>query len=81
MMMSNDLSRMIPPSLLDTAQSEMNRMPTLVAQGEDGAFPPIGPNVYGLDEGMFDEDPDDERRRLLGELLRQYYQKNPRTYT
>ena len=81
MMMSNDLSRMIPPSLLDTAQSEMFRMPTLVAQGEDGAFPPIGPNVYGLDEGMFNEDPDDERRRLLGELLREYYQTNGRTYT
>ena len=78
---NNDLSRMIPPSLLDTAQSEMNRLPMLINQVEDGVFPPTGPNVYGLDEGMFNEDPDDERRRLLGELLRQYYQKNPRTYT
>ncbi len=81
MMMSNDLSRMIPPSLLDTAQSEMNRLPMLINQGEDGVFPPTGPNAYGLDEGMFNEDPDDERRRLLGELLREYYQTNGRTYT
>ena len=81
MMMSNDLSRMIPPSLLDTSQSEMNRLPMLINQGEDGVFPPTGPNVYGLDEGMFNEDPDDERRRLLGELLREYYRTNKRTYT
>jgi hypothetical protein len=75
------INSLLAPELGDTAQSEMNRMPTLIAQGEDGAFPPLGSNVYGLDEGMFDEDPDDERRRLLGELLRQYYQTNGRTYT
>jgi len=78
---SSIINGLLEPELGDTAQSEMNRMPTLVAQGEDGAFPPLGSNVYGPDEGLLDEDPDDERRRLLGELLRQYYQKNPRIYT
>lgn len=75
------INSLLALELGDTAQSEMNRLPMLINQGEDGVFPPIGPNVYGLDEGMFNEDPDDERRRLLGELLRQYYQENPRTYT
>lgn len=75
------INSLLAPELGDTAQSEMNRLPMLINQGEDGVFPPTGPNVYGLDEGMFNEDPDDERRRLLGELLRQYYQTNPRTYT
>jgi hypothetical protein len=75
------INSLLAPELGDTAQSEMNRLPMLINQGEDGVFSPTGPNVYGLDEGMFNEDPDDERRRLLGELLRQYYQKNPRTYT
>ena len=75
------INSLLVPELDDTVQSEMNRLPMLINQGEDGVFPPIGPNVYGLDEGMFNEDPDDERRRLLGELLRQYYQENPRTYT
>lgn len=67
--------------LLDTAQSEMNRIPAFVGLEENNVFPASGPNVYGLDEGMFDEDPDDERRRLLGELLREYYKTKPRIYT
>jgi hypothetical protein len=75
------INSLLAPELGDTAQSEMNRLPMLINQGEDGVFPPTGPNAYGLDEGMFNEDPDDERRRLLGELLRQYYQTNGRTYT
>jgi len=75
------INSLLAPELGDTAQSEMNRLPMLINQGEDGVFPPTGPNVYGLDEGMFNEDPDDERRRLLGELLREYYQTNGRTYT
>lgn len=75
------VNSLLAPELGDTAQSEMNRLPMLINQGENGVFPPTGPNVYGLDEGMFNEDPDDERRRLLGELLREYYQTNGRTYT
>ena len=75
------INSLLAPELGDTAQSEMNRLPMLINQGEDDVFPPTGPNVYGLDEGMFNEDPDDERRRLLGELLREYYQTNGRTYT
>ena len=75
------VNSLLAPELGDTAQSEMNRLPMLINQGENVVFPPTGPNVYGLDEGMFNEDPDDERRRLLGELLREYYQTNGRTYT
>tara|TARA_R110002020_G_scaffold237180_2_gene449505 strand:+ start:2421 stop:3560 length:1140 start_codon:yes stop_codon:yes gene_type:complete len=75
------INSLLEPEFGDTAQSELNRMPTLVAQGEDGVFPNLGSNIYGPDEGLLDEDPDDERRRLLGELLREYYQKNSRIYT
>ncbi len=75
------INSLLAPELGDTAQSEMNRLPMLINQGENDVFPPIGPNAYGLDEGMFNEDPDDERRRLLGELLREYYKTKPRIYT
>lgn len=75
------INSLLVPELDDTAQSEMNRFPMLINQGENDVFLPLGPNAYGLDEGILNEDPDDERRHLLGELLRQYYQENPRTYT